>query len=167
MPATRRYEIRLLGVCPPSSVTVDGREYSYDRFAETGGWTYDGRETAVRIFVDAAPCDRELRVECSFDTDRNRRELLDGCRGMIKRFARLTDEFKVVYNRYDRLAMLPEAYLKVSQLGSFITENPAEITRHIDQCRQALPEMLREIESLDLDTGFKRRIEAQTRMFVE
>ncbi len=167
MPATRRYEIRLLGVCPPSSVTVDGREYSYDRFAETGGWTYDGRETAVRIFVDAAPCDRELRVECSFDTDRNRRELLDGCRGMIKRFARLTDEFKVVYNRYDRLAMLPEAYLKVSQLGSFITENPAEITRHIDQCRQAMPEMLREIESLDLDPGFKRRIEAQTRMFVE
>ncbi len=63
--------------------------------------------------------------------------------------------------------MLPEAYLKVSQLGSFITENPAEITRYIDQCRQALPEMLREIESLDLDPGFKRRIKAQTRMFVE
>ena len=167
MPATRRYEIRLLGVCPPSSVTVDGREYSYDRFAETGGWTYDGRETAVRIFVDAAPCDRELRVECSFDTDRNRRELLDGCRGMIKRFARLTDEFKVVYNRYDRLAMLPEAYLKVSQLG--VVHN-GESRRNNPPYRPVPPshaEMLREIESLDLDPGFKRRIEAQTRMFVE
>lgn len=167
MPAERLYEIRLLGVYPPRSVKINGREVAYNRFAGRDQWTYDGRTFAVRIFTDSLPCDGELRVECSFDARQMaHRDRLDGCRGIVSRFEHLTDEFKIVYNRYDRLAMLPEAYLKVSQLGSFVMEDPANIDLYVDECRRSLPEMIEQLRGIDIDEEFKQRLEAQTAAFV-
>ena len=131
MPQERRLRIAFEGVLPPVGIKVNGREIPYSRFAKEGEWSYDGMNLTANLLLEAAPVSGEISIECILPQE-NTRELLDGKKGLIKRFAAVTPDVKYMYNtQVDRYAMLPDEYLRVAQCGSFLTEHPEQAASHL------------------------------------
>ena len=51
LPSTRTYEVSVVGVAPPESVTVAGATIPYSRWGGPNTWTYDGSALATIIVV--------------------------------------------------------------------------------------------------------------------
>lgn len=139
-PQQRCYEIRLPAQMPPQRVTINGKEIAYARYATKGEWGYDAYTLSPVIYTEMVDTDKEcvIRLEYSAE-DLSQQPRLYGKQGIFNRCVHLTPEFKMSYNTgYDAYAMLPDAYLNVSQAPNFINESPADIMQHIDLYEQAL-----------------------------
>ena len=111
---TRNVTLRLEGIFAPKRVLINGKPVEYRRFAANDSpcWGYDGYQLCAYVHAGELPADEQLTVEVEYDTDSDLC-VLDGKKGLIGRMRRLTPAKK------------PQSFLKVSQCGSFVTEDPA------------------------------------------
>ena len=111
---TRNVTLRLEGIFAPKRVLINGKPVEYRRFAANDSpcWGYDGHQLCAYVHAGELPADEQLTVEVEYDTDSDLC-VLDGKKGLIGRMRRLTPAKK------------PQSFLKVSQCGSFVTEDPA------------------------------------------
>ncbi|MBR2962138.1 MAG: hypothetical protein IKC42_03850, partial [Alistipes sp.] len=124
----------------PQRVTINDKEIAYARYATKGEWVSDAYTLSPVIYTEMVDTDKEcvIRLEYSAE-DLSQQPRLYGKQGIFNRCVHLTPEFKMSYNTgYDAYAMLPDAYLNVSQAPNFINESPADIMQHIDLYEQAL-----------------------------
>ncbi|MBQ2395332.1 MAG: DUF5110 domain-containing protein [Alistipes sp.] len=133
--AERSYEVRFPAHFPPKSVKVNGKEYAYNRLAGDGEWTYDGYTLAPIVNVPKVSCGKKVVVELTFDEEAMAQQpRLYGKQGIFRRFVALTPLCKLDYGtNFDRYAMLPDAYLNVSQCPNYIMEHPFRITEWLDK----------------------------------
>ncbi len=131
----RSYEVRFPATFPPKSVKVNGKEYEYNRFAGDGEWTYDGYTLAPVVNVPKTSCGKKVVVELTLDDEAvAQQSRLYGKQGIFRRFVVLTPLCKLDYGaNFDRYAMLPDAYLNVSQCPNYIMEHPFRITEWLDK----------------------------------
>ncbi|MBQ2395331.1 MAG: DUF5110 domain-containing protein, partial [Alistipes sp.] len=133
--AERSYEVRFPATYPPKSVKVNGKEYAYNRFAGDGEWTYDGYTLAPIVNVPKVSCNKKVVIELTLDDEAMAQQpRLYGKQGIFRRFAVLTPMCKLDYaTNFDRNAMLPDAYLNVSQCPNYIMEHPFRLTEWLDK----------------------------------
>ncbi len=133
--AERSYEVRFPATYPPKSVKVSGKEYAYNRFAGDGEWTYDGYTLAPIVNVPKVSCNKKVVIELTLDDEAMAQQpRLYGKQGIFRRFAVLTPMCKLDYaTNFDRNAMLPDAYLNVSQCPNYIMEHPFRLTEWLDK----------------------------------
>ena len=129
------WTIRLPGTFAPTSVTRNGQELRYDRFAKSWAWTYDGAamETVIRfgsypVEEDPNPKDGLWVLKVAFD--RPLAEMVkatSGKKGLFARLKRLSQEYKLAYgDMVHPWAMQPDEFLRVAQTASAVTEAPAD-----------------------------------------
>ena len=162
--ATTSYELRLPASYPPKSVRVDGRELRYSRYAEVGEWGYDGYTLAPYILVGEIDNTKGCVVEIEFvEGDLAKQERLYGIQGIVNRCVALTDEFKNAYAiHYDPFPLLPDFYMNVSQAPNFITEQPQEVHKSVEEYYTSLAKCIVELEKMDmLPVEFRTRVKAQ------
>ena len=113
---------------------VNGKKYEYNRFAGDGEWGYDGYTLAPIVNIPKVSCNKKFVVELTFsDEALAQQHRLFGKQGIFRRFAVLTPLCKLDYClNFDRNAMLPDAYLNVSQCPNYITEDPFRLTEWLD-----------------------------------
>ena len=80
-------------------------------------------------------CDKKCVVELTFDDEAMAQQpRLYGKQGIFRRFVALTPLCKLDYGtNFDRYAMLPDAYLNVSQCPNYIMEHPFRLAEWIDK----------------------------------
>ncbi len=66
MPESRSYELQLLAVALPASVTLDGVDCPQGKAEEPGTWTYDAEHRTVHIRLPETPCAAKTVVRVSF-----------------------------------------------------------------------------------------------------
>lgn len=161
--ATTSYELRLPANYPPTSVRVDGKEFKYSRYAETGEWGYDGYTLAPYILLGEIDNKKGCTVEVEFvEGDLAKLDKLYGMQGIVNRCVALTAEFKMAYGEhYDSMAMLPDFYMNISQAPNFITEFPHNIHKCVEEYYKAHSECLVEIAKMDkFPVEFRQRVKA-------
>ena len=139
----RQLQFAIAGVFAPESVTVNGIEIPYSRFAEndyrTGctvpEWSYDGTNLTVMVYLPEKPAAEEVVVECRYNEyAQTHRELLSGKKGLMHRMMDLTPEVKIVFAQYvDSYMMLPDSFLALAQCSSFIREDPKNAGKYLEE----------------------------------
>ena len=131
----RSYEVRLPAHFPPKSVKVNGKAYEYNRLAGDGEWTYEGNILAPIVKIPLMSCGKKCTIELTFDEEAiAQQHRLYGKQGIFRRLASLSATCKHEYRiKYDGFAMLPEAYLNVSQCSNYIMEFPFRLTEWLDR----------------------------------
>ena len=165
----RRVSIAIECVLPPVSVTVNGKEIPYSRFAsfdQKDGkqvWGYSGTKLQTEIWLSESAASEELKVVCTFDTDLSEQAtLLSGKKGLITRMTLMTPEAKLCFSQM-RIAglQLPSELMNIAQCGSYITEDPANTVKYIKAMDvEAMNRNFATWEKLSSD--FKAKAAAQT-----
>ena len=164
----RRISVVLEGMSAPSKVTINGIEVPYSRFAayqEDDGvqvWGYNGNQLQTTIWAEEMSADKEIQIECTFDGNATS-EKLYGVKGIINRFMAMTPEAKYNFNSLKiRDFQIPSEFMNVAQSGSYITEDPFNASKYIDNIDlQAMIDNVNSWEKLSSD--FKSRVSAQTK----
>jgi alpha-glucosidase len=109
-------------------------------------------------------CNKKGVVELTFDEEAIAQQpRLFGKQGIFRRFAVLTPLCKLDYaTNFDRNAMLPDAYLNVSQCPNYITEDPFRLTEFLnnyDATKDLIVPTFNEIGTFNPD--FVTRIDQQ------
>ncbi len=162
--ASRRYELRFPAQFPPQSVKVNGKEFKYARYAESGEWGYNAETLSPVVYTDALDCSQKCVVELTFaEADVAAQPRLYGKQGRFGRCAVLTPEFKEVYAaNYDPYTMLPDEYLSVTKTSSYINEYPAEIHKWLDEHEANVDKFIPALRALGcLPEEFLVRLETQ------
>ena len=149
---TRNVTLRLEGIYAPKRVLINGKQVEYRRFAANDSpcWGYDGYQLCAYVHAGELPADEQLTIEVEYDTDSDLC-VLDGKKGLIGRMRRLTPAKK------------PLSFLKVSQCGSFVTEDPTgaeDYLKAIDT--QKLIEEFNSFENVPSE--FLHKLEAQVQL---
>ena len=139
----RRLQFVFAGVFAPESVTVNGVEIPYSRFADhnqetspmTAEWSYDGTSLSAVVYLPASPASEEVVVECRFNEyAAAHRDLLSGKKGLMRRMMDMTPETKLVFGKYvDSYMMLPDSFLALAQCSSFIREDPQNAGSYLEK----------------------------------
>lgn len=160
----RNYELRFPAQMPPVAVKVNGKEYSYKRYADVGEWSYDGYTLAPIVYTELCDCDKDCVVEIIFDSQLQQHQpRLYGKQGIFNRCVQLTPEFKERYAiSYDPYPLLPDAYMNVSQNPNFITEYPQRIVEWLDRYDKSFDICIPTLESSgQVDAEFMHKLKAQ------
>jgi alpha-glucosidase (family GH31 glycosyl hydrolase)/glycerophosphoryl diester phosphodiesterase len=181
----RRVRIILEGVFAPESVKVNGVDVPYSRFAEdqaakaTGEalynpgtrqpaekavWGYNGSELNATIFIPERAAAEELTIEVRYsDYAAAHRDIIYGKKGLIKRMMVMTPQAKLaIFENIDRWGKLSEPFMNIAQLGSYITEDPQNAGRFLENV---------DVDALNADLmaqpypdTFRAKVKAQTKL---
>ncbi len=137
-PDSRRLSIVLEGVFAPETVTFNGMDVKYSRFADVSDfpvWTYDGTDLAVEIYLPEKPVDEEITVEVIYpEHSPEQLALLNGAKGKMKRMKKFASEAKMAFGTYvDRICKMPDSFLGVLQCCSFINGDPENAAEYLAQ----------------------------------
>ena len=160
----RKYELRFPCSMPAKSVKVNGVEIPYNRYAQSGEWSYDGYTLAPIVYTDFCECDKECVVELEFDEQLLKHQpRLYGKQGIFNRCVVLTPEFKERYAiSYDPYPLLPDEYMNVSQTPNFIMEYPEQIVKWLDRYDSSFEICVPALEkSGRVDAEFISKLKAQ------
>ncbi|MDE7126708.1 MAG: hypothetical protein K2O58_02275, partial [Bacteroidales bacterium] len=105
------------------------------------------------------PADNELPIACELDSTGKG---ISGKKGLLKRMAAITPETKMVFgSKVDSYIILPIPFLKVAQCPSFITEDPKNAGKYLEDIDlDAMNAAFAEYGSLPEE--FKLKIKAQS-----
>lgn len=167
MLSERNVSVVLEGVFAPKSVKINGVEVPYSRFASFDAkegktvWGYKGDDLAVIIYVGHKPADVALEISCEFGKDMEKRGILNGKKGLIKRMMDFTPETKLTFEHYTVPGMqLPSTFMTLSQCGSYITEGPINALKYLEAIDGEA--MMKDYEKWErLPVEFKKKTKAQ------
>lgn len=164
-PSERKVRIVLEGVFAPVSVTVDGVDVPYSRFAAREAaagkavWGYDGTSLSATVYLPSAPATVAREVECCFDASAPV-ALLRGRKALFRRAMTLTPETKLAFGMTHGGIQTPAAFLDLAECGTCITEDPFHAVDYLQSLRpDALEQMLQAYPKLP--EGYKAKIRSQ------
>ena len=138
MLSERRISLVLDGFYAPSKVVVNGVEIPYSRFAayengaDTQIWGYDGNKLQTLVWLSENSADKEVEVKFVFENSPYD-GLLNGKKGLIGRFMKLTPEAKFSFAQMKiRDLQLPEEFMNIAGCGSLITEDVANTVKYLN-----------------------------------
>lgn len=66
LPAQRTYQLRLVSIAPPTTVTVNGKSYPFSRYGASSTWHYDGHTLSAVIDIPAMSSTTQLSVTVTY-----------------------------------------------------------------------------------------------------
>ena len=163
---SRRISVVLDGFFAPSSVSVNGTDVPYSRFASYDGtdgrqvWGYEGHNLQTTVWLSEMPSDQALEIVFLFDGKASS-ELLSGKKGLINRVANMTPEAKLCFAALKiQDFQIPAPFTTIAQCGSYITEDPANAAKYLEAMdSKAMIDNINSWERLSPD--FKAKVTAQ------
>jgi alpha-glucosidase len=149
MQLARRYELRIAGTWPPESVTSNGAAIGYsartDKPQTTAGWSYDG-ETATTI-IDTAKFNVRQKVSIRIVFPKHDAALLENIGGKI---ARLQAAMHTLENTWEQ-GWAPDILLDAAQSGHRVTLDPKKAEAEYQKLAREWPEIIKTIDTLDVN----------------
>jgi alpha-glucosidase (family GH31 glycosyl hydrolase) len=146
----RRYELRVVGVMPPGSVTCNGKRLDQARGSEEEGWTYDGLRGELCIRTEPLPTPVTVTLEGVSDLP----VWLQSVRGMLARLHRV---MPLLNNLWPK-EWSPEHLIAAAQTGNRMSVAPARAAEELYGLRAALPKVREEIAAMKIDSTLKARV---------
>ncbi|MBI3406173.1 MAG: DUF5110 domain-containing protein [Acidobacteria bacterium] len=158
MPAARAYEIRLVGFLPPESVTVDGAPLPFSREAAVSSWRYDGNELTTVISLSRMMRLEPVEVIVKHTTEnQSQSKMVHGFRGKLARLRRSMDILNTTWpNNWS-----PDILIDAVQAGNRISLDPRTVSAEIEKLDRAIPQIISEIEKMEIDPRIRGRALAQ------
>ena len=120
MPATRKYELRLLSKLPAKKVSVDGKIYPYSAQPKAGYWSYDSKSLAIVINTPSKSCSAKMEVIVTYDKNQAASEkLIAGKMGQMSRMLQCNDSLKLRMEN-----KIPAQFTKLAGTKDRIAKNP-------------------------------------------
>jgi hypothetical protein len=153
MATQRGYEIRLPGTWPPERVRWNGREVPRvdgKRSDEktSPGWHYDGNTLTTIISLPRVSVSQALEVTAQLPAGSDPNSpLLDGVPGKLARFTKAMG----ILNHSWPHGWSPDLLIDAVQTGERISVNPANAHAELEKLQRNVPEILRQIETMDAE----------------
>lgn len=154
IPTERTYEVRFLGMLPPEEVLVNGRDIPYSPDATASGWRYDGGELMAVISVPKFRITEKIDMLIRLpDFEDQNVQTLNGVRGKL---SRLRSVMTLLNNQWPK-EWSPDTLVHAIQTGNRITLNPKTTLAELKTLRHVLPEIVKQIQSLAIDSTVAMR----------
>ena len=142
MPATRKYEMRILSKLPAKEVIVNGQVYPYSQQPKEAHWTYDSKSLAIIINTPSVSCNSKIDASVSYDEKQSAsEELIAGKMGQMARIIQCNDSLKMKIG-----GEMPALFTKLVGTQSRIKLNPqntlSELQDFEDNLEIALDQLL-------------------------
>ena len=148
MPSARRYDIELPISFPPTSVSVNGKNYDYSENKTTGAWTYDGEELMTHISIPEQPLSQEVIIKVTYSaTFKTKNDLLYGKPGTFKRLKKIIGLMKIEIARENWWALLSDRVFSAEQTPVNISYNPSAILEHLEAFDNNYEAMLKDMKT--------------------
>jgi len=148
----RKYEIRVPGMLPPSSVLCNDSPLRLSGTADGPGWSYDGSLAEIRVRTTAFPTSSKVEI------------ILDGVRplpgwsiDLRGKLARLRRVMPLLDNLWPE-EWSPDVLVAAAQTGNRISIWPEKAESEINGLRKRIPVLLEEIRSMSIDHAVKARV---------
>lgn len=150
MPDGRSYEVRFPGSCPPESVAVNGKTFSYTTSNQAqAGWMYDGEELTTIVFVPTSAVSETIRVTVKKPAYAiTAPHLFDGTQGRI---ARLRQAMTLINNKSWPKDWSPDVLVNAAQTGNRIGLHPENAQQELETLQKNLPKVMEEIRKLKVE----------------
>lgn len=157
--SSRTVSLLLPGIYAPERILVNGAEIPYSRFAEGECfWTYSGADLTATVFLGARPAEESVNVEVIYS--KGDTALLNGRKGLIRRFMALTPDAKLESAQSTHKSVqLSGTFLDCAQCGSYITEDPAGAEKYLKAFDTK--ERSESLDTLPWRAEFKEKLKAQ------
>jgi hypothetical protein len=149
---SRKYEVRIPGVLPPSAVGCNGSSIPFSKASAESGWEYDGTLGELRVRTSAYATDAivELTLE-------GIRPLPAGVADLRGKLARMRRVMPLLNNLWPG-EWSPESLVHLAQTGNRISVRPERAEAELTALRADLPGMIREIHGLSIDERVKTKV---------
>jgi len=148
----RRFELRVVGIMPPGSVSCNGKKLGQVRNPEDEGWTYDGLRGELCIRTDALRVSDPVTVTLEGVNDLP--FSFQGLRGVLARLHRV---MPLLNNLWPK-EWSPESLIAAAQTGNRMSIAPARAMEELHGLRAALLKVREEIAAMNIDTNLKARV---------
>lgn len=149
MPVQRSYEIRLPSSFPPDEVLVNGKKYDYKTKLKPGSWTYLGADLSTKILTPRISCNEKLEVVVTHGQEsENRRDILNGKKGMFKRLSTVTNILRYEVAGIDWGAAPPDKVLHVEQTPTRLDYNHDTAVQELERFDRVLLEAIKQIKTI-------------------
>jgi len=133
MTKTRRYDLQLPLSFPPSSVKVNGEDYSYSGHSPSKSWSYNGQELMTSISIPEQSITNKIEIQITYDKDyMSKKELLYGKPGAFKRLKEIIGLMKIEIARENWWALLSDRVFAAEQVPVNISYNPNTIIEQLE-----------------------------------
>ncbi|HLX12376.1 MAG TPA: TIM-barrel domain-containing protein [Bacteroidota bacterium] len=151
----RSYQIRLPGSLPPQKITVNNSsDLKYSASDSLPGWRYIGDSLTTVITLPKYSVHDEVRVVVERQQfNANDESLTDGFTGAL---TRLCGAMQVLDGQWPK-EWAPDTLMHAEQTGNRIEINPSSALKELQDFHASLPEILRTVRSLDIDSVAQRR----------
>jgi alpha-glucosidase len=155
---TRGYEVRLPADWPPVSVTVNGKNVSFAKPEEPGGWTFEGNTLTTVIPVPAVSAAAKVVVEVQRANGRvAERDELDGFAGAMTRLRGVEDALQ----QTGPVAGPSIALRDALQTGDLISYYPERIDEALKHFHEQVAKANADVAQLDKE--FEQRLSDTSR----
>jgi alpha-glucosidase len=155
MLAERGYEVQLPGWWPPVGVSCNGAAIPYSANGISSSWRYDGDKLMSTIVLPKFGVDQKVEVLVTLPPGfESKSKLLDGTRGVLSRLRRVMPLLNSTWPK----EWSPDILVHVAQTGNRIGINPGNAEIELSQLRCDLPEVLKQIQSLDIDPAIRAKV---------
>jgi hypothetical protein len=154
----RAYQLRLPPSWPPQSVVANGASIPYSQEKASPGWSYDGDHLATVISLPRFSVKKKVEVLVKVPAGLlSQSRLLDGVPG---RLARLHHAYDTLNSSWPK-GWSPDVLIAAMQTGRRITLDPGKALEEIQKLEHDMPEVLRQISAMDIDSKLIDRALAQ------
>ena len=155
MLAERGYEVQLPGWWPPVGVSCNGVAIPYSANGISSSWKYDGDKLMSTIVLPKFGVDQKVEVLVTLPPGfESKSKLLDGTRGVLSRLRRVMPLLNSTWPK----EWSPDILVHAAQTGNRIGINPGNAETELSQLRRDLPEVLKQIQSLDIDPAIRAKV---------
>ena len=148
----RRFELHIVGMMPPGSVSCNGKALGPVRNSGEEGWYYDG--TKGEICIRTASYPTSAPVEVTLEGMRDLPAWLQSLRGTLARLHRVMPFLNNLWPK----EWSPEILVSAAQTGNRMGAAPAKANEELSGLRAALPRVREEVGALKIDPLLKRRV---------
>ncbi len=134
-PGTRLLRLVFHGMAAPESVSADGADIPYSRFAAKDAaagkavWGYDGVSLSVTVYLPESSVGTAHEVVCN-----GAFSFINGERGQLRRMRAITPEAKTVFaEKISSHLQLTPVLLAFAGTGSYITEDPWNAAKYLSE----------------------------------
>lgn len=159
----RGYQLQLMGMLPPKSVLVNGEEYATSDYNDKEHWTYNGLELTTNINIPVTNCNKEIRVEVTFEQDHEQyRGLLNEKVGQFKRLQRTSVIVKDEIAKVDCCESPSDLFLEVASVQNAISYFPEKTVEKLKFFDANLKNIFVElINDTDINKDVIKKLEAE------
>jgi alpha-glucosidase len=151
----RGYELQLPGWWPPVRVSCNGVDIPFSANGVSSSWNYDGDKLMTTIALPKFGVDQKVEVIVRLPLGiESKMKLLDGTQGVLSRLRRVMPLLNGTWPK----EWSPDILVHAAQTGNRIGIDPGNAETELTQLRRDLPEVIKQIQLLDIDPVVRSRV---------